>query len=159
MDMKVQTPTEPLVVVGETIRKTVRYTREDIAHFARLTLDHNPLHHSEEAAQAGPFGQIIAAGQHTSAIMSGLVASHFSRCNDGLRREMLCLNFNFAYKHPVFADQDLHLEWRVSAVQPNTKLGGLLAHLDGSAAMHPDKPSVIARGTVLVKAQGTSSSL
>ena len=34
--------------------------------------------------------------------MSGLAASHFSRRDDGVPRAMLCLNFNFSYKAPIY---------------------------------------------------------
>jgi acyl dehydratase len=153
MDMKVNGgASEQLVVVGETIRKTLRYSRDDIVQFARLTYDENPLHHDTDAARHGRFGAVIAAGQHTSAIMSGLVATYFSRSDDGIRREMLCLNFNFAYKLPVFADRDLEIVWQVSSAQYNGKLGGMLAHVDGTASQEAGKPSVIGRGTILVKA-------
>jgi acyl dehydratase len=152
MDMKVNGgASESLVLVGETIRKTLRYTRDDIAHFARLTHDANPLHREREAALHAGFPDVIAAGQHTSAIMTGLMATYFSRDDDGIKREMLCLNLNFAYKHPVFADRELEIVWRVAATQYNGKLGGTLAHIDGTATQEPGKPSVIARGTVLVK--------
>ncbi len=140
-----------VVAVGEAITKTLRYTREDIAKFARMTYDENPLHHDVQAAERARFGEIIAAGQHTSAIMMGLMATYFSRSDDGVRREMLCLNFNFSYKQPVFADQDLDIVWRVTSTQYNSKLGGMLVHIDGTATATPHKPSVIGRGTILVK--------
>ena len=155
MDMKVNGGThERLVGVGETVSKTLRYSHEDIAHFARLTHDENPLHYEREAAQRAGFPDVIAAGQHTSATMTGLIATYFSRDDDGIAREMLCLNLNFAYKHPVFADRDLEIMWRVASTQYNSKLGGVLAHLDGTATQEPGKPSVIARATVLVKLRG-----
>jgi acyl dehydratase len=147
----VSTSEDKLVLVGEEVTKTLRYTREDIAKFAHMTFDSNPLHIDVEVARRARFGDVIAAGQHTSAIMMGLVATYFSRSDDGIAREMLCLNFNFSYKQPVFADEDIHIVWRVSAVSRNSKLGGMLAHLDGSAAASPTKPSVIGRGTILVK--------
>ncbi len=142
---------EKLCNVGEEFSKTVRYTRETISQFARLTFDENPVHHEIEAARLARHGDIIAAGQQTSSLMMGLAATHFSRSSDGLHREMLCLNFNFSYKLPVFADQDLLLTWVVAATQWNAKLGGLVVQLDGNASVRVGHPSVIARGTILVK--------
>jgi hypothetical protein len=83
----------------------------------------------------------------------GLLATHFSRSDDGLAREMLCLNMNFAFKGPVFADQALTLQCRVATVEWNAKLEGALAHLDGSAAVLRGQPAVVARGTILVREQ------
>ncbi|MFN3861233.1 MAG: MaoC family dehydratase [Roseateles sp.] len=143
--------TTPLISVGETCERRVRFTREDIARFAQLTGDTNPLHHDVQAAQRARHGEIIASGQHTTALMIGLAASHFSRNDDGQQRELLCLNFNFAFKAPVFAEQELVLSWRVAGIEWNAKLGGWLAHVDGRATVCHAPPSVVGRGTLLVK--------
>lgn len=147
--------TTTLIRVGESCEKLVRYTREDIATFARLTGDTNPLHFDAQAAQRARHGEIIASGQQTTALMIGLAASHFSRSDDGLARELLCLNFNFAFKAPVFAEQELVLHWRVATVEWNETLGGWLAHVDGRATVRNAHPCVIGRGTLLVKASNT----
>jgi acyl dehydratase len=140
-----------LCKVGELVLKTVRYSREDISHFARLTGDDNPVHHDVEAARLARHGDIIAAGQQTSGLMMGLAATYFSRYSDGIHREMLCLNFNFSYKLPVFAEQELQLRWLVTSTQWNNRLGGVLVQLEGDASVRPGQPSVIGRGTILVK--------
>lgn len=140
-----------IVRPGETFGKIVRYTRDEILRFAEASHDTNPLHREEQASARARFGEVVASGQHTAAIMMGLVASHFSRRDDGIVREMLCLNFNFAFKSPVFADQDLQLQWRVSSVAWNSKLGGLLGQVDGTASTRNSRPAVIGRGTVLVR--------
>ncbi|MBA4216793.1 MAG: MaoC family dehydratase [Roseateles sp.] len=142
----------PLIHVGETCERQVRFTREDIATFARLTGDTNPLHHDVQAAQRARHGEIIASGQQTTALMIGLAASHFSRADDGHARELLCLNFNFAFKAPVFAEQELVLHWRVASVEWNAALGGWLAHIDGNATVRCAHPCVVGRGTLLVRA-------
>jgi acyl dehydratase len=140
-----------VIQLGETIAKTVRVPRDEIAAFAQMSHDENPLHTDARVAQRARFGEIIASGQHTASILMGMLATHFSRHDDGIYREMLFLNMNFSFKGPVFADRDVRLQWRVSAVQWNSKLEGLLAHLDGAASIVEGKPLVIARGTILVK--------
>ena len=60
-------PKIPLVSAGEKLSKVLRYSREDIALFARLSGDENPLHVDAAVAQRARFGEIIASGQHTSA--------------------------------------------------------------------------------------------
>ncbi|RZJ08096.1 MAG: hypothetical protein EOP39_14705 [Rubrivivax sp.] len=147
--------TTPLIRIGETCESHVRFTRDDIATFARLTGDSNPLHYDMQAAQRARHGEIIASGQQTTAMMIGLVASHFSRADDGHGRELLCLNFNFAFKAPVFAEQELVLYWRVATVEWNETLGGWLAHVDGRATVRNAHPCVIGRGTLLVKGVGS----
>ena len=143
-------PNDKLIGPAETLARTVRYSRDDIAAFARLSGDANPLHHDAQAAQRARFGEIIASGQQTAASLMGMLATHYSRVDDGVAREMLCLNMNFAFKSPVFADQDLLLEWQVASVEWSTRLKGLLGHLNGSAGVMNARPSIVARGTILV---------
>jgi acyl dehydratase len=141
---------DALVRVGERIEHRTRYGREDIARIAALTLDSNPVHRDPEAARRAGLRDVIASGQHTSALMSGLAASHFSRADDGVARDMLCLHFNFAYRTPIFADSEVALEWTVAEIEWNAGLGGVIAQLEGRAVVS-DAPAVIARGTVLVR--------
>ena len=129
----------------------MRYTREDIARFAELSGDANPLHTDTIVAQRARFGEIIASGQQTSATLMGMLATYFSREDRGVKREMYCLNMNFAFKSPVFADQDISLQWRVTSVESKVRLLGFLVQLDGSASVLHSKPAVVARGTILVK--------
>ena len=141
-----------LVVLDEAVSRGVRLSRADIAAFAQFSGDANPLHSDAAVAARARFGEIIASGQHTSALLMGLLATHFSRSEDGLRREMLCLNVNFAFKHPVFADQDITLRWRVAGLEWKDRLGGFVVQLDGSAGVARAQPALVARGTILVKA-------
>ena len=138
-----------LVRVGERIEHVAHYTREEIARFAMLTLDLNPVHHDREAARRAGLQDVIASGQHTSALMSGLAASYFSR-DDGVARSMLCLNFNFAYREPIFAGSDVTMHWVVASTEWNASLDGVIAQLEGKASVD-HVHAVVARGTVLVR--------
>ena len=139
-----------LVRVGERIDHVAHYTRDEISRFAKLTLDTNPVHHDREAAVEAGLPDVIASGQQTSALMSGLAASHFSRATDGVARSMLCLHFNFAYREPIFAGSDVAMRWIVSSTEWNAGLDGVIAQLDGKASV-ANVPAVFARGTVLVR--------
>ncbi len=74
----------PLIREGEEVRRVVRFTREQIIQFARLTGDSNPLHHDRQAVERARFGEVIASGQQTSSHMMAVVTSHFSRRDDGV---------------------------------------------------------------------------
>ncbi|MEK8024483.1 MAG: hypothetical protein RLY78_3237 [Pseudomonadota bacterium] len=142
------------VAVGEHCTRSLRLSREQIAQFADLTGDTNALHHDAEAARRARHGEIIAAGQHTTSMMIGLASTHFSRPGEGFARELLCLNFNFAFKQPVFAEQELRLHWQVATVEWHPRLEGWLLHVDGHAVVADAdaRPSVVGRGMLLVKA-------
>lgn len=140
------------VLVGERCEREIRLSREDIADFARLSGDSNPLHHDVLAAQRARHGEIIASGQQVGAQLMGLAASHFSRPDEGFVRELLCLNVNLAFKSPVFADQAVLLSWVASQVEWHAGLGGWLLHCDGRAAVRHAPAAAVARGTYLVKA-------
>jgi acyl dehydratase len=142
---------EGLIAPGERCARTVRFSREQIAEFARLSGDDNPLHLDDLVAQRARFGEIVASGQQTAAALMGLVSSHFSQPLAGGRRQVICLNFNFAFKRPVFADQDLLLQWRVGSVEWSSRLDGAIGHLDGTAGVKGSAPSVVGRGTILVQ--------
>lgn len=140
---------EPLRT-GEHFARRLRYSVEQIAEFARLSGDANPLHDEARPQRGADFSGVIASGQQTAAVMMGLVASHFSRNDDGIEREALCLNFNFAFRAPIFAETEIDLRWLVSSVEFNARLDGWIAQLNGSA-FSAGKDCVVARGTVLVR--------
>jgi acyl dehydratase len=140
------------VSVGESVRRMLRYTRDDIADFARVTGDANPIHHDTQAAQRARHGEIIASGQQTTGQMMGLAATYFSRSDDGCPREMLGLNYNFAFKAPIFAEQSIVLAWTVSTVAWSGSLDGWIVHVDGHASVG-GRRCIVGRGTLLVRQQ------
>jgi acyl dehydratase len=138
------------VAVGDACARRVTFTRAQIAEFARLTGDANPLHFDAQAAARSHHGRLIASGQQTTSQLIGLAATHFARRCERFTRELLCLNFNFALKAPVFADDAVDLAWTVRSVDWHPTLQGWLAQADGSAHSH-QRLCVVARGTLLVK--------
>lgn len=140
-----------LVQVGDSCTRRLRFTHEQIAEFARLTGDTNPLHTDRAAARRARHGDIIASGQQTSAQLIGLAAKHFSRTDRDGAREVLCLNFNFAFKAPVFAETDLDLSWTTTVVEWRVALDGWIAQLEGHARAG-DRLCLVGRGTLLVMA-------
>lgn len=141
----------PLAVAGESCSRSVRLSRQDIATFAQLSGDSNPLHHDARAAQRARHGEIIVSGQHSTSLLIGLVSSHFSRPDAAFGRELLWLNVNFAFKAPLFAEQLVELQWRVASLEWHAKLAGLLAHVDGRAGVHHTRPAVVGRGVLLLR--------
>jgi acyl dehydratase len=132
----------------------MQFTSESIAAFARLTGDANPLHTDADAAARSRHGQVIAAGQHSTSQLIGLAATYFSRGHGESAaelRELLCLNFNFSLKSPVFADESAEFSWVVASLEWSGRLQGWLVQADG-AVKAGQRLCVVARATLLIKA-------
>ena len=142
---------EALVKIGDQIQKNARFSERDIATFATLCGDWNPLHYDAEAAQHSPFGEKIASGAHTSALLMGLATSHFSRNTDGVPRQAVALSFNFAFKAPIYADEDIELQWVIQDREWNPKLRGWVAQAEGNARTQRSGAALVARAVLLVK--------
>ncbi len=50
-----------------------------VSEFAKAAGDFNPMHHDPEFAANTRFKKLIASGTHTTALLLGLTASHFSK--------------------------------------------------------------------------------
>lgn len=94
-------------VIGETLITDKRIvTREDIAQFADLTGDHNPLHTDEEFAKKTVHGGIIAHGAFTFSVTVGLVNS--MGCFNGTVIGFLGPSFDL--KKPVKPGDEIYAE-------------------------------------------------
>jgi 3-hydroxybutyryl-CoA dehydratase len=118
--------------VGERFSKEVALTPAIVAAFSQAAGDTNPIHFDPAYAATTRFGKVIASGTHTSSLLLGLTAAHFST-----RGSVVGLEFTVTFRRAVFADERVRIEWDV--------LGRLIGQ-DGA-------PSVEAKGRVLVSAQ------
>lgn len=116
-----------------------------ISAHARAAGDANPIHHDAGAARASRYGRIIASGTHTTALLLGLTATHFSKIGS-----MVGLEFWVRFRRPVFAGETIHLEWLVVKVTPNAKLNGDIVELRGRIRGPDGQTALGAKGRVLV---------
>jgi len=123
----------------------VQLTPGAVAAFAAGVGDTNPLHYDAMAAARSRFKRPIASGTHTSALLLGLTAKHFSGFGG-----MLGLSFWLNFRRAVFADERILLEWLVIKVSQNAKLGGDIVELRGRVRCEDGQTAVGAKGTVLV---------
>jgi len=112
--------------IGERFSLETVLSRDDIRDAARLLGDDNPVHLDEQAAIAAGFSGIIAAGPHTSALHSALLAKHYSKL-----APMLGLEYSVRFHRVVTADAPLYFEWEVVAVEYKPSLKGELVSLVG----------------------------
>jgi 3-hydroxybutyryl-CoA dehydratase len=116
-----------------------------VSEYAKAAGDDNPVHYSQEFAAATRFGRPIASGTHTTALLLGLTASHFSRA-----AAMVGLEFWVGFRRPIFADETIRLEWLVVKVTPNRKLRGDVVELRGRIQGQDGRTALAAKGRVLV---------
>ena len=116
-----------------------------VAEFAHTAGDDNPVHRDPAFAATTRFGRPIASGTHTTALLLGLTASHFSRDSS-----MVGLEFWVRFRRPVHADETIRLEWLVVKVTPNARLGGDIVELRGRVKGEDGQTALGAKGRVLV---------
>ena len=119
-----------------------------VSAFAASVGDTNPVHHDPEFAATTRYKRLIASGTHTSALLLGLTASHFSK-----RGSMVGLEFSLKFRRPVYADETIFLEWLVVKVTPNQKLKGDVVELRGRIKGQDGQTALGAKGRVLVTGQ------
>lgn len=134
--------------VGERFGTEVTLTPEKVAAFSAAAGDTNPIHFDAAFAAATRFGRLIASGTHTSALLLGLTATHFSK-----RGSVVGLEFTVTFRRAVYADETIRIEWDVVRVTPNARLEGEIVDMHGRILGQDGAPSVEAKGRVLVTAQ------
>lgn len=88
--------------------------------------------------------RLIASGTHTTALLLGLTATHFSK-----NGAMVGLEFRVRFRRPVFADETVRLEWLVVKVTRNAKLKGDVVELRGRIRGQNGETAMGAKGRVL----------
>jgi 3-hydroxybutyryl-CoA dehydratase len=116
-----------------------------VADYAQAAGDDNPVHHDATFASRTRYGRLLASGTHTTALLLGLTAAHFSK-----KGAMVGLEFWVRFRRPIFAEERIRLEWLVVKVTPNAKLKGEVVELRGRIIGEDGRTSLGAKGRVLV---------
>ena len=129
----------------ERFSRTVTLTPETVGGYAHAAGDDNPVHHDPRFAASTRYGRPIASGTHTTALLLGLTASHYSK-----QTAMVGLEFWVRFRRPIYADETILLEWLVVKVTPNDALEGDIVELRGRVKNQDGKTALAAKGRVLV---------
>ena len=129
----------------ERFSAEVTLTPAMVAGYAQAAGDTNPVHHDPEFAATTRYQRPIASGTHTTALLLGLTASHYSR-----QGAMIGLEFWVRFRRPIYADETIRLEWLVIRVTPNDKLRGEIVDLRGRIKGQNGETALAAKGKVLV---------
>jgi 3-hydroxybutyryl-CoA dehydratase len=119
-----------------------------VAAYAAAVGDTNPVHHAPTFAATTRYRRLIASGTHTTALLLGLTASHYSQ-----HGAMVGLEFWVRFRRPIYADETIRLEWLVVRVTPNARLKGDIVELRGRILGHNGVTALGAKGKRLVTAQ------
>ena len=138
-----------VVRLGEQITGRAVLTPAEIAAFARLSGDPNPLHHDEGMARRSRFGGIIVSGPQVIALMLGLLPTYFGRTGQAV----LGLEFSFRFVQAIRAGETMAMGWRVTAVEPAARLGGERVTVTGEITDAHGELRFTAQGTILVAAE------
>lgn len=106
--------------VGDTFSSGGRtVTEADVASFAGLSGDFNPLHTDATFAEKTPFGQRVAHGMLIASISTGLgqTLGIFEGTTLALMEQ------TFQYKAPVFFGDTVRMRLIVDSVKPSSKGG------------------------------------
>lgn len=102
-------------------------TEADVAAFAGLSGDYNPLHTDAEFSAKTPFKQRIAHGMLGMSVMTGLVAR--TGMLDGSALAFLGIEA-WKFQKPVFFGDTIHVRMTVAEVRPSSRPGsGVLKRL------------------------------
>lgn len=129
----------------ERFSSRIKLDPQMVAQYATAAGDDNPVHHDPEFAASTRYGRRIASGTHTTALLLGLTASHYS-----VNSAMVGLEFWVRFRRPIYADETIQLDWLVVRVTPNEKLRGDVVELRGRIKGEDGKTALGAKGRVLV---------
>ena len=132
----------------ERFSSEVQLTPAMVATYADAAGDTNPVHHDPAFAATTRYGRLIASGTHTTALLLGLTAAHFSR-----HGAMVGLEFWVRFRRPIYAEETIRLEWLIIKVTSNTKLRGDIVELRGRIIGQAGQTALGAKGRVLVTEQ------
>jgi 3-hydroxybutyryl-CoA dehydratase len=134
------------VAVGEKFSKHHAFNEDQVRAFATAAGDTNPLHHDAAAAGCSRYGALIVSGTHSTALILGLTAEHFSK-----RFSVVGVSFSVDFRQAVLASAAVRIEWEVVA----TSMKGQTAQeveLRGGLYDKRGQLCVQAAGTVKVSA-------
>ena len=129
----------------ERFSSEIKLTPGIVSAYADGVGDTNPVHHDPAFAATTRYGRTIASGTHTTALLLGLTASHYSK-----RAAMVGLEFWVRFRRPIYADETIRLEWSVVRVTPNPKLKGDVVELRGRIQNQNGETALGAKGRILV---------
>lgn len=128
------------ITLGQKATYSKTCTQEDIQLFAKVSGDVNPVHLDEGFAKTTPFGQVIAHGMYTGALVSAALAIELPGPGT------IYMGQEIKFKAPVFIGDTITVTLEVSHIREDKAI----VTLDCICTNQDDK--VVAKGTATVMA-------
>ena len=112
------TENKTCLTVGESAEFTRHISAQDIATFAQISGDDDPVHTDEEYAKTTPFGRIIAHGVLALSPASAVAAVISKRAMDrGAVGRPVSIGYDrIRFTHPVFAGNTLTAKYTIEEI-------------------------------------------
>ena len=117
---------------GRVATRTMTVTEADVARYAELTGDRNPLHFDEAFARATPFGRLTAQGGITTGLLHALVAEDMPGPGS------VFLSQDWSFTAPVFIGDTIEARAEVVSVherKPVCELSIRVTRSDGEIVL------------------------
>ena len=128
--MQISNMTFDEIAIGDNATYTRLITNQEVEAFAAISGDHNPLHLDPDYAATTPFGECIAHGMLTGALISAAIAMQLPGPGS------LYLNQSLQFRAPVFLGDTLTVTLEVTekhGKRPWVTLSCTVENQDGKA--------------------------
>ncbi len=128
--MQISNVTFDEIAIGDNATYTRLITNQEVEAFAAISGDHNPLHLDPDYATTTPFGECIAHGMLTGALISAAIAMQLPGPGS------VYLNQSLQFRAPVFLGDTLTVTLEVTekhGKRPWVTLSCTVENQDGKA--------------------------
>ena len=128
--MQISNVTFDEIAIGDTATYTRLITNQEVEAFAAISGDHNPLHLDPDYAASTPFGECIAHGMLTGALISAAIAMQLPGPGS------VYLNQSLQFRAPVLLGDTLTVTLEVTekhGKRPWVTLSCTVENQDGKA--------------------------
>ena len=87
--------------IGQSYEMSRAFSQQEVADFANLSYDTNPVHTDPDFAKTTQFGQLIVPGFLSASLFSAIIGTKFPGFGS------IYLNQNMSFRKPVFPGQTI----------------------------------------------------
>lgn len=120
---------------GDSFSRSRTFTEAEVAQFARISGDYNPVHFDARFAKARNFRAPICHGLLTASLVTEI----------GGQIGWLASGMNFRFKGPVYVGEQITCRWDITAVEQNgrAKAFATIAKDDGTVVLEAEISGIV----------------